>query len=61
MLTIQKAIELLTDFPIEIITPRDHDNFAAILLGIEALKRVQLYKNSHIYLHYTPLPGEIKS
>ena len=30
----------------------------AFKLGIEALKRVKLYKEAHIGLHYTPMPGE---
>ena len=32
----------------------------AIKLGIEALKRIEVYRNSPLGLHWFPLPGETK-
>lgn len=57
-MTLEKAIEILEEEIAGMVKAGGGDWDDAILLGIEALKRVRDYKKAHIGLHYTPMPGE---
>ena len=57
-MTIEVAIEILTDMA------EDNDletEKGALLLGIEALKRIQSQRSPHPNDTYQPLPGETDS
>ena len=55
---LEKAIEILKRHPIELKTAQDHDFFAALLLGIEALKLVKKCRHSPNSWFVKELPGE---
>ena len=57
-MTIDKAIEILKGTPGPEFVLQGKQAWEACQLGIEALKRVKAYKEAHVGLHYTPLPGE---
>lgn len=44
-MTLDKAIEILSQYQIPMKTAQDHDLFVALLLGREALKREQQYRH----------------
>ena len=57
-MTLEKAIEILTDI-LRCVKPGDPpDEHDAIKLGIEALKRLQEHRTSHIDIGLRALPGE---
>lgn len=57
-MTIDKAIELLKAFRIPLLTDSDHDNYKAILLGIQALLAIKAERTGHVIDYRHPLPGE---
>lgn len=57
-MNIPKAIELLLSQEIKLKTASDHDHYKAILLGVQALKRVEDYRQFDELHCKNPLPGE---
>lgn len=55
---IDKAIEILYQTRIPLKTAADHDTLDAIMLGIDALKRIKLHRTDRRYPFNTLLPGE---
>ncbi|MBA7671812.1 hypothetical protein ES703_79975 [subsurface metagenome] len=57
-MTLEKAIKIL-ELNTQQRSPSMPPNVLdALKLGTEALKRVKLYKEAHVGLHYEPMPGE---
>jgi hypothetical protein len=58
MITIDEAIKLQED--LEVILPEVGFNkyLASTRLGIEALKKIKLWRQDNVYPDYTLLPGE---
>jgi len=59
-LTLEKAIEILTDMLRFTKCPPGDDDYVAIHLGIEGLKRIQRMRQGDEFLYAPPLPGETK-
>ena len=59
-ITIDKAIEVLSNRPIRRITAGGIDFYDAIKLGVEALKRLKEEKDKIPDALWRPLPGETK-
>lgn len=57
-MTIPKAIEILTILESRSINNSTMFKKDALKLGIEALKRLQEHRSSHIDISYCPLPSE---
>ena len=55
---LDKAIEILNHLELPLKTAEDHDNHLAVRLGIEALKRIRLGRDTPSGLSFIPLPGE---
>ena len=59
-MTLEKAIEILEQYPVYLKTAEDYERFEAINLGIEALERCKLLSKYHPNIDFQPLPGETK-
>jgi len=58
-MTIERAMEILSESANVGVTTFNQDFKDAELLGIQALKRLQSYRRDPIHVANIPLPGEI--
>lgn len=59
-MTIDKAIEILTDYKMQSAFEATTDFTDALKLGIEALKRLKEHREEHIDITFRALSGETK-
>jgi len=55
---IETARQRLMHLPVKLETANDHENYKAILLGIEAIVRIQKARAWVVWRDIKPLPGE---